>query len=212
MTGQLPQDLIPPHLWGDRPSTLVASLCALDPEDRDTRITCAVLLPMAASRSTLRILLDGPAVQQLMEMDAKPFDAGPDGEAAPAAWPSEGCIYCEFPEPLSGDAPGSTIHGVLFSPPDRDGMRTALVPLFDSHGESLSVRGLRLNPDTFEPAPEDGQEVNENDLKALRRYRHLLALATPPETALEPLAMSARGQTTLAQAGADNPWQVIRQE
>ena len=160
MTGQLPQDLIPPHLWGDRPSTLVASLCSLDPEDRDTRITCAVLLPMAASRSTLRILLDAPAVQQLMELDAE--DAEGDAQTAPAAWPSEGCIYCEFPEPLTGDAPGSTIHGILFSPPDRDGMRTALVPLFDGHAETLSVRGLRLDPATFEPAPEDGQEVNDN--------------------------------------------------
>ena len=187
----------------------MASLCALDPEDRDTRITCAVLLPMAASRSTLRILLDAPAVQKLMELDTE-ADEG-HAQDIPAARPTEGCIYCEFPEPLTGDHPGSTIHGVLFSPPDRDGMRTALAPLFDSDRERLSVRGLRLNPATFEPAPEDGQEINENDLKALRRYRRLLALATPPETALEPLAMSNRGRRVLAQAGADNPWRVIRQ-
>ena len=89
MTQQLSQDLIAPHLWGEHPSSLVAAICQFDSQDQDARITCAVLLTMAASVNTMRILLDPPAVQQLMLLDVHE----PPEHPYPAAWPSQGTIY-----------------------------------------------------------------------------------------------------------------------
>ena len=204
MTQQLSPDLIAPHLWGDRPSSLVAAICQLDPQDQDARITCAVLLPMAASVNTMRILLDPAAAQQLMLLDAEE----PPSDPPSAAWPSQGTIYFEFCEPIAGDQANATLHGILFSPPDTEGNRTALVPII--HPDSLTVRGINIDPNSFQAVPVTGESPSPADRTALRRYRHLMHLTTCPENVLTPLPLSPQQQARLEAAGSPNPWLLIR--
>lgn len=204
MIHQLSPDLIAPHLWGDHPSSLVTAICQLDPEDQDTRVTCAVLLPMVASVNTMRILLDPTAAQQLMLLDAQE----PPEHPTPAVWPSQGTIYFEFCEPVNGDADNTTIHGVLFSPPDPDGNRTALVPVLSPEG--LTVRGINIDPNSFQAAPAPGESPSLADRTALRRYRHLIHLTTCPENVLTSLPMSPQQHACLEAADSPNPWLLIR--
>ena len=161
-------------------------------------------MPMAASVNTMRILLDPQAAQQLMLLDAQ----DPPEQPPPAAWPSQGAIYFEFCEPIAADQANATLHGILFSPPDTEGNRTALVPVVSPEG--LTVRGISIDPDSFQAVPGPSGDPSPADHTALRRYRHLMHLTTCTENVLTPLPMSPTQQARLEAAGSPNPWLLIR--
>lgn len=139
---------------------------------------------MAASVNTMRILLDSEE---------------PRNHLPSAAWPSQGTIYFEFCEPIAGDQANATLHGILFSPPDMKGNRTALVPLFSQNG--LTVRGININPNSFQPVLAPVEDPSPADRTALRHYRHLMHLPgkCPNAATHEPAAASPTGSRRFAQ-------------
>ena len=201
-----PQDLAPNDLWGGFPSRMLARLTAMDPFDPTAIAARALLIPMVARKSALRIFVTQPAVTMLLALDDAPVPADQ------VHWPTDDVILFEFCEPIPMANGNTQVEGIILEPLQPDGTRTALVPMFDK--QHLSVRALTINKDTFEVVPDNdphrpAQPASAQDLTATTRYRHLIHLTTSPETQLEPLPLTRSETDSLRHRGAENPWQII---
>ena len=192
--------MVPPGLWGARASSLVTQLSGPHPPDQKDTIARAVILPLAAAVSTLRVLLDEQGAEMVMDLTSNANAPAPEQ----VRWPTAGVIYVEFGETIRTPDDGH-LHGLIFTAEAADGHRSILSPVFQ--GSELTVFATEVEAATFRIIPNGGIPSAPG---AVSRYHHMIHLMTSPATCLEPLPLTPEQSAHLEAHGAENPWRVIR--